>query len=143
MTYRKYLTFLVALSAALLSNSAAADGAEKVYEQNCVVCHGPSGSPDSDSPVVQALGVLPADFSDPLFNSREPAGDWEMVIKYGGHAMGLAEQMPAQGENLSAAEVATVTAYIKSLVDTSAYPPGEMPSHQCSALLASGFTNLK
>jgi hypothetical protein len=32
---------------------------------------------------------LPADLSDPLFNSREPAGDWEMVIKHGGHAMGL------------------------------------------------------
>ena len=42
------------------------------------------------SPVVKGLGVLPADFSDPLFNSREPADDWKMVIKYGGHALGLA-----------------------------------------------------
>ena len=49
-----------------------------------------------------------------------------MVIKHGGHALGLAEQMPAQGEALSDEDIANVTAYIKSRVDTLAYPPGEM-----------------
>ena len=96
------------------------------YEQTCAICHGANGSPDANSPVVKGLGVMPADFSDPLFNSREPAGDWEMVIKYGGHAMGLAEQMPPQGEGLSDQQIADVTSYIKSMVDTRAYPPGEM-----------------
>ena len=99
---------------------------QKIYAAQCAVCHGASGRPDPDSPVVKGLGVMPADFSDPLFNSREPAGDWEMVIKYGGHALGLAEQMPAQGEALSDEDIANVTAYIKSRVDTVAYPPGEM-----------------
>jgi hypothetical protein len=69
---------------------------------------------------------MPADFSDPLFNSREPMGDWEMVVEHGGYAMGLAEQMPAQGEALDKQQIKKVTAYVKSLVDTSAYPPGEM-----------------
>ncbi|MBT8091582.1 MAG: cytochrome c [Gammaproteobacteria bacterium] len=121
-----YLMVSVTLLSAIFMHSATADSGQAIYEQNCAVCHGTSGMPDADSPVVKGLGVLPANFSDPLFNSREPAGDWEMVIKYGGHAMGLAEQMPAQGENLSDEQISAVTTYIKSMVDTTAYPPGEM-----------------
>ena len=97
-----------------------------VYDANCAVCHGATGRPDADSPVVEGLGVVPADFTDPLFNSREPTGDWEMVVIHGGHAMGLAEQMPPQKDALTDEEVENVVAYVKSLVDTSAYPPGEM-----------------
>ena len=52
--------------------------------------------------------------------------DWQMVIKYGGDALGLAAQMPAHEELLSDDQVHDVTAYIKFLVDTSDYPPGEM-----------------
>jgi len=99
---------------------------QQVYDTYCTSCHGAGGQLDASSPVVQALGVIPADFSDPLFNSREPAADWKMVIKHGGHAMGLSEQMPAQGEVLSDEQIADVTAYLKSIVDTSAFPPGEM-----------------
>ncbi len=97
-----------------------------VFDSSCAVCHGAAGQPDPDSPVVKGLGLVPADLSDPLFNSREPAGDWEMVIKYGGYAMGLGEQMPAHKDALTDAQIANVTAYGKSLVDTSEYPPGEM-----------------
>lgn len=126
MLHHSRLAALIALSALFVVHGATADSGQAVYEQNCTVCHGPTGSPNADSPVVQALGVMPADFSDPLFNSREPAGDWEMVIKYGGHAMGLAEQMPAQGDNLSDRQIADVTGYIKSFANTLEYPPGEM-----------------
>jgi len=111
---------------AVAANAADIDAGRSVYESRCAVCHGHDGQPDANNPVVEGLGVMPADFSDPLFNSREPAGDWEMVIKYGGHAMGLAEQMPAQKGALTDAEIENVTAYIKSMVDTSDYPPGEM-----------------
>ena len=120
------LAILAALLVALPVYGADGSGGRGIYEQRCAVCHGPGGSPDADSPVVQGLGVMPADFSDPLFNSREPAGDWEMVIKHGGHAMGLAEQMPPQGEVLSDAQISDVTTYIKSMADTRDYPPGEM-----------------
>jgi mono/diheme cytochrome c family protein len=124
------ITLHAALLLVLLSpaqvEGADLDAGQKIYAAQCAVCHGASGRPDPDSPVVKGLGVMPADFSDPLFNSREPAGDWEMVIKHGGHALGLAEQMPAQGEALSDEDIANVTAYIKSSVDTGAYPPGEM-----------------
>ena len=99
---------------------------QRTFETVCATCHGITGKPDPANPVVQAFDPQPADLSDPLFNSREPAGDWEMVVKHGGHAMGLSAQMPAQGEALSDAEVADVVAYVKTLVDTSDYPPGEM-----------------
>jgi mono/diheme cytochrome c family protein len=102
------------------------DNGRQVFDTYCTSCHGVGGQLDPSSPIVQGLGVTPADFSDPLFNSREPAADWQMVIKYGGHAMGLAEQMPPQGEALSDEQIDDATAYLKSLVDTSAYPPGEM-----------------
>lgn len=121
--YRIVLATAVAL---LFGNTAAANSAQDIYETNCAVCHGQNGKPDPDSPVVEGLGVLPADFSDPLFNSREPAGDWEMVIKYGGRTMGLAEQMPPQQGALTDEQISSVTSYIKSMVDTSEYPPGEM-----------------
>lgn len=120
--------FLSIVMFCLVPPAAVADSAagQQIYTSYCATCHGPTGQPDPDSEVVKALGVVPADFTDPLFNSREPAADWEMVIRHGGHALGLAEQMPAQGGALSDEQVSDVTAHIKSLVDTSAYPPGEM-----------------
>ena len=127
VTFQSILVFI----SIVLSMSGQVEGADlgagqKIYTAQCAVCHGANGRPDADSPVVKGLGVMPADFSDPLFNSREPASDWEMVVKHGGWAMGLAEQMPAQAEALSDEDIANVTSYIKSLVDTLDYPPGEM-----------------
>jgi len=128
---RDFLVVLMAACALCLLHIAPAEAADidngrHVYDTYCTSCHGAGGQLDASSPVVQALGVIPADFSDPLFNSREPASDWVMVIKHGGHAMGLSEQMPAQGEALSDEQISDVTAFIKSIVDTSAFPPGEM-----------------
>lgn len=122
---------LAAPVALILAISAPADGAsiaagQDVYDTYCTSCHGQGGRLDPSSPAVQALGVTPADFSDPLFNSREPAGDWEMVIEHGGHALGLSEQMPPHGDALSNEQIADVTAYLKSVVDTTGFPPGEM-----------------
>ena len=109
---------------------AASEGADladgrRVYDQVCAACHGPTGRPDPASPVLAALETPPADLSDPLFNSREPANDWELVVAHGGHSMGLSAQMPAQKDTLSADEVRNVVAYVKTLADTSGYPPGE------------------
>lgn len=102
------------------------DNGRQVYDTYCTSCHGAGGRLDPGSPVVQALGVTPADFSDPLFNSREPAQDWHMVAEHGGHAMGLSELMPPQGELLTDEQLEDVTLYLKSVVDTTGFPPGEM-----------------
>jgi len=117
---------LLTVAALSVSQAAQTASGEATFEVSCSVCHGAGGRPDANSPVVQGLGVVPADFSDPLFNSREPAGDWEMVIRHGGGALGLADQMPPHGDVLSDEQIDEVTRYAKSLADTTGFPPGEM-----------------
>jgi len=100
---------------------------KRLYDTMCASCHGANGRPDPDSAVVQALSTQPADLSDPLFNSREPASDWELVVRHGGRALGLSEEMPPWGAALGDAEVAAIVAYVKTLAPGSErYPPGEM-----------------
>lgn len=99
---------------------------KQVYSANCAVCHGADGRPDPDSALVKGLGVLPANFSDALFNSREPASTWRVVITHGGPAMGFSDMMPAFGETLSEQDVEAVLAYIKTLGGKHDYPDGEL-----------------
>ena len=103
------------------------DSGRRLFESTCATCHGTAGRPEPDSAVVRALDTLPADLSDPLFNSREPAADWERVVEHGGRALGLSEQMPAWGSSFSDEEVASLVAYVKTLAPGSErYPPGEL-----------------
>src|SRR6056297_2263999 len=117
---------LLCCLAVVSARAADIDEGKRIFESVCASCHGPQGMPDPDSPVVQALDPEPADLSDPLFNSREPRGDWVMVVRHGGQALGLSAQMPAQGGNLTDDGIEAVVAYVKTLADTSDYPPGEM-----------------
>ena len=64
--------------------SADLEAGRKTFETTCAVCHGPAGKADPSSPTVQSLDPKPADRSDPLFNSREPASDWNIVVTHGG-----------------------------------------------------------
>jgi mono/diheme cytochrome c family protein len=100
---------------------------QRLFETTCASCHGAQGKPDASSPVVQALETEPADLTDPLFNSREPALDWELVVRHGGRALGLSEQMPAWGPAFTDAEIAALVAYVKTLApESERYPPGEL-----------------
>ena len=121
------LSALVALHVAGPCLSADLAAGRATFEQSCAACHGPSGRPDPSNPAVQALDPKPADLSDPLFNSREPADDWNIVVTHGGPALGLSAAMPAQQSALSPEEIANVVAYAKTLAPGSErYPPGEM-----------------
>lgn len=97
-----------------------------IYGVNCVVCHGPAGAPDADSDLVKSLGVTPAVLSDALFNSREPASTWKVVITHGGPAMGFSEKMPAFGGGLTEQDIDDVLSYIKTLGGTHDYPDGSL-----------------
>ncbi len=99
---------------------------EEIFATNCVSCHGVGGSPDPDSPLVKSLEVMPANFSDPLFNSREPASDWKTVITHGGPALGFSAQMPAFGTALTEEDIDSTLAYIKTLGGEHDYPDGEL-----------------
>lgn len=120
------LALLLVPAALLWSAPAVADLARgrAVFEANCAACHGPRGHPDPDSAVVQALGVVPADFADALFNSREPESDWRIVVTHGGPALGFSDRMPAFGESLGAADIDAVLDYVKTLGGEHDYPDG-------------------
>ena len=124
-------TFVAAavICAALALPAGAADlgAGKKIFEEVCAACHGTSGRPDPANPVVQALDPQPADLSDPLFNSREPAEDWHIVVSHGGPALGLSAAMPAQQGALTDDDIRNVVAYAKTLAPGSdQYPPGEL-----------------
>lgn len=105
---------------------AAEPDAEALFATHCASCHGPAGAPDPDGAVVQALEVEPANFTDPLFNSREPAADWAMVIEHGGAALGLSNAMPAFGEVLTEREIERMVDYLKSIPGEHDYPDGAL-----------------
>jgi mono/diheme cytochrome c family protein len=100
-------------------------GAE-LFAANCATCHGSAGWPDPDSALVKGLGVVPADFSDALFNSREGESEWTLVVKHGGPALGFSEVMPAFGNTLSDEDIENVLAYIKTLGGEHDYPDGSL-----------------
>lgn len=100
---------------------------EAVYKANCASCHGPNGNPDPESPLVQALGIVPADLADPLFNSREPVSAWKTVVTHGGPALGFSAMMPPFGSSLSEAEIDAVLTYVKTtLGGAHDYPDGDL-----------------
>ncbi|MDH4164946.1 MAG: cytochrome c [Gammaproteobacteria bacterium] len=103
------------------------EAGRRTFDSVCAACHGPTGHADPENPTVKALDPQPADLSDPLFNSREPAEDWRIVVTHGGQALGLSATMPAQGAALNEQQIRDVVAYAKTLAPGSeAYPPGEL-----------------
>lgn len=120
------LISLVLLPVLTSSLQAAERDGKEIFINHCAACHGPAGKPDTDNPVFNQQGVMPANFTDALFNSREPAMDWFLVVKEGGAAKGFSEVMPAFKEQLSDEEIHEVVTYIKTLAGEHDYPSGDM-----------------
>ena len=100
---------------------------ETVFATHCASCHGSAGRPDPESALVKGLGIVPANFDDKLFNSREPASDWKTVITHGGPALGFSEMMPAFAGVLSESDIDAVLAYIKTGIGGDHdYPDGDL-----------------
>ena len=113
-------------STALAEVAEAAPDGKRLFVRHCARCHTTAGSglPEGH-PLLSNFEAPPADFTEPMFNSREPKGDWVKVVKYGGARMGLSPQMPAHGDRLTDAQIEEVVTYLGELADTSAYPPGD------------------
>jgi mono/diheme cytochrome c family protein len=100
---------------------------KQLFVRHCARCHTTAGSglPETH-PLLANFDDPPADFTDPLFNSMEPAGDWFLVVKHGGAAMGLSSRMPAHAVHMSDAEIETVVQHLATFADTTGYPAGEL-----------------
>jgi cytochrome c oxidase cbb3-type subunit III len=85
---------------------------EPMFKSSCAACHGPEGKGNA------ALGAPNLTDAIWLHGSGE-AAIIEQVTK------GRQNQMPAHGETLSAAKIHLLTAYIYSLSQGSAGPPGK------------------
>lgn len=104
-----------------------AEDAAVMFEQNCAPCHGSRGTGLAPGhPRLATFDPPPALLNDPLFNSREPAQDWFLVVKHGGPSLGLSSQMPAFGGAFTDAEIEALVTHMKTLAETSAYPPGAL-----------------
>lgn len=117
------------LATALLASAAAAAEPDyaTLYQQGCASCHGKDGSGLApDHPNLANFKRPPASLTDPLFNSREPTFDWYFVIKHGGPALGLSSQMPSYDGVYTDEQIHGLVAYLKTLADTAAYPPGDL-----------------
>jgi len=126
MTRIQGMTLTAALAAvglALAGGTASAEGdaaaGKKIYETNCLSCHGPSGK--GDGPVGAALNPSPRDFSQGNFKF-DADGDGEagtdqdlaLVIENGAGAYGGSPLM-APWPTLSDQDIQNVVAYIRTL----------------------------
>jgi hypothetical protein len=117
-------TLLVSVAEAPAQTSANLQTPKQVYEAACAACHGPDGragpAVDADYPLV------PPDFSDCRFASREPDTDWLAVSHDGGPARGFDRLMPAYGEALDLGRLQQALDYIRTLCTDKAWPRGEL-----------------
>jgi mono/diheme cytochrome c family protein len=101
--------------------------AAKLYGFSCADCHGAGGGGlTPGSAFYESFESPPADFTDPLFNSREPAADWALVITNGGASIGLSDEMPAFGDAFSDEQVEALVRHLKTFAATDPYPPGDL-----------------
>lgn len=108
---RPFTCSLVALSlcVALRPSPALAQqpDAKALYGRLCVACHGPTGG--GDGPVAAALKPKPASFTNPQFQAARTDDQLATAIKAG------KPPMPPFGQQLSAAEVKALVAYVRQL----------------------------
>ena len=96
----------------------------QIYESACAACHGADGS---GAPSVAAhFPVIPPDFSDCSFATREPEADWVGVSHRGGTSKAFSRLMPAFGDALSIEEIELAVAHSRTFCDDERWPRGEL-----------------
>jgi hypothetical protein len=96
----------------------------QIYESACAACHGTDGrggaAAASDYPLV------PPDFTECSFATREADSDWLAVSHAGGPARGFSRLMPAFGEALARDDLARALEHVRSFCASDAWPRGEL-----------------
>jgi len=87
-------------------------GAKDDYRTLCVKCHGASGK--GDGPAASTLATKPGDLTDCARMARVSDDVVFKVIKEGGPAANLSEQMAGFGEGLDDSEIKGLVGYVRS-----------------------------
>ncbi len=94
-----------------------------LFLRSCANCHGADGT--GAHALVVGLPILPPDFTESVFASREPSADWAGVVTYGGPLRGFDRLMPAFGDALSREEIDLILEYVQTLYEDKSWPRGE------------------
>jgi hypothetical protein len=97
---------------------------KRAYETACAACHGSDGR--GDPAAASQYPLVPPDFTDCRFASREPDTDWIAISHGGGPARGFSRLMPAFGEALDLGTIEKAIDHIRSLCTDSSWPRGEL-----------------
>lgn len=103
---------------------ARAQSAKQLYERACAACHGSDGR--GGPSVASAYPIVPPDFTDCSFASREPDADWFAVSHDGGPARGFDRLMPAFGDALPDREIELILDHVRRFCRDRAWPRGEL-----------------
>jgi mono/diheme cytochrome c family protein len=121
------LTLLIASSSARAQHAPAADtlSDRQLFVAACATCHGGDGRGTPVSQLGFADPPMP-DFTDCSATSREARRDWSAIVHEGGRARAFSHRMPAFGTALTDAQIARLTAYLRTFCDDRAWPRGEL-----------------
>ena len=95
---------------------------QELYNTACSNCHGINGNGVPQEQL--GFDVVPADFTDCTFASREPAADWVIVAHEGGPVRGFSRYMPAFGDALTYEELTLIMEHVKAFCTDKAWPDG-------------------
>ncbi len=113
---------LLALTAA--EPAAAQSDARRTYERACAACHGSDGS--GSTAAESNYPLVPVDFRECRFATREPDTDWFAVTHDGGPARSFSRLMPAFGDVLTNEEITSTLAHLRQFCTDSNWPRGEL-----------------
>jgi len=102
-------TMANAKPAAVKKAGSLAEG-KKVFETNCIVCHGKEGK--GDGAAAAALNPKPRNFNDAVYMQGRPIATLKKVITEGGQSVGLSPIMAGWQGTLTAPQIESVLKYV-------------------------------
>ena len=88
--------------------------AARIFSERCTTCHGPAGA--GDGPASAGLTPPPRNFQDPAWQESVTDAHIEMIIQFGGAAVGRSPAMPGNPDLMSKPDVvAALRAHVREL----------------------------
>jgi len=116
------LLAFVAIFGSIAPPTMAQDG-RTLFLNSCAGCHGADGTGAEATRV--GLPIVPPDFTESRFASREPKADWAGIVTHGGPIRGFDRLMPAFGDALTREEIDLILDYMQTLYEDKSWPRGE------------------